>query len=92
MAWVVDHSAENLRDSALRLLNSALNQAACAEQRITRINGGTRTVIGSGHSDGDLLIQYTAEAGACLQRAESSILRSISETSGVNIMMWVDDD
>jgi hypothetical protein len=92
VAWVVDRPASDLRDAALSALDAAANRGGYAQQRVRTIMGVTRAAMGSGHADGDRLVQDTAQVTACLQRAHSSIQRAISETKVVDTMMWEPDD
>ncbi|MCL1838102.1 MAG: hypothetical protein FWG47_02140 [Propionibacteriaceae bacterium] len=91
MAWVVDQQTKRLRDAALNALESAMNHDSYAQQQVRTIMGVTRSAMGTGHTQGDRLIQDTAQVTECIQRAQSSIQRAMGEVRDVNIMMWVSD-
>ncbi|MDR0847593.1 MAG: hypothetical protein LBN10_00885 [Propionibacteriaceae bacterium] len=91
MGWVVDQNTLGLRNAAVNRLEHVLDQTVYAQGRGKQVEGGTRSVMGTGHSDGDRVTQDVLQALACLERAQSAIHSAIAEVKQVNVMIWVPD-
>lgn len=89
MGWHVDPHIRDCCATATAYLRDASNHAALMKQRVRDIEGGTRTAIGIGHSDGDRLLQDLVSSSDCLSRTQSAIQRAVGEIALVNRMVWV---
>ena len=92
MGMVVDERVKGLRDSATRQLQQAGDYISDSARREHAVEGRARTVLGSGHAQGDHIIADMVQAIACCGRARSAISVALSEVRQINIMMRVPDD
>ena len=92
MAWVVDDRVMGLRNAAVDKLRKANQQNSYAQGRTKKLEGRTRAVIGSGHADGNRIVQDAVQAISCLRRAQSAVQSAISEVKQVDTMTWEPDD
>jgi hypothetical protein len=88
----VDQRLLGLQNAVVNTLTRVVDQDVYAQGRSRKVEGGTHTVMGRGHSDGDRVTQDVLQAVTCLQRAQSAVHRAIAETGQVDIMIWEDDD
>ena len=75
----MDDRVEQARDVAVANLSRVAAQSSYALSRTTTVEGSTRTVLGSGHPDGDRIALDAMKAIECLQRARSAAESAVAE-------------